>query len=165
MCLVFSWDSLDLSSEASRRFYIPPSVPIRARWWWKIFLLALSGQISQLSKPSVSVFSWDSLDISSEASRRLEISSAFPCQSVRVRGGKYFSLPCGQISQLSKPSVSVFSWDSLDISSEASRRLEISSAVPCLSVLVCGGRYSPLPCLGRYLSYLNQVSPFLVGIV
>ena len=44
--LVFSWDSLDLSSAASRRFYIPRSVHVRARQWL-VFL------------PRRNIFPWD----------------------------------------------------------------------------------------------------------
>ena len=56
------------------------SVPIRARLWWEIFLLALRAEKivrpkgdkkSKLSKPISLCISWDSLDFSSEASRRL----------------------------------------------------------------------------------------------
>ena len=56
------------------------SVPIRARLWWEIFLLALRAEKivrpkgdkkSKLPKPISLCISWDSLDLSSKASRRL----------------------------------------------------------------------------------------------
>ena len=61
-----------------------------------------NGQKSQLSKPSVSVFSWDSLDLSSEASRSLS-SSAVQCPSVLSVVGNMPPSPSGQKSKLSKP--------------------------------------------------------------
>ena len=74
-----------------------------------------------------------------------------------------FSLPCGQKSQLSKPISLCISWDSLDLSSEASRRYYIprSRVNPCASVV---GNIPPCPA-GRNLNYLNQFLSVLVGIV
>ena len=69
------------------------SVPIRARLWWEIFLLALRAEKivrpkgdkkSQQSKPISLCISWDSLDLSSAASRRYYVPRfrAYACSSV-----------------------------------------------------------------------------------
>ena len=144
---------------------------------WYIFSFAL-GKKSKLSKPISLCISWDSLDFSTNGSRRLYVPRfrAHPCASVvgnhlplknifprwyidHWRTLNYtepwyiFSFALGKKSKLSKPISLCISWDSLDLSSAASRRLISRGYVLTTethgTTLKRGYIYSPCPLTGR----------------